>query len=149
MKLEEAIKQKRFKSEHQKAILNVMFTGSWLNAGQSCFLKEYGITPQQYNVLRILRGQYPSPSSIQLITERMLDKMSNASRLVEKLRQRNLVDRKLCSQNRRKVDVLITNEGRKLAERIMKDYGGMKARFPQISKDEAKELNRILDKLRS
>ncbi|MCX7723608.1 MAG: MarR family transcriptional regulator, partial [Verrucomicrobiae bacterium] len=81
-------------------------------------LSKFDLTPQQFNLLRILRGQYPSPASISLIKERMLDKMSDASRLVDRLIQKKLVERKICSQDRRKVDVIITRKGLKLLEKI-------------------------------
>ena len=79
MDIEDEIKQSKFYSELQKACLNIMFTSNWLNSKTSSVLKPFGLTPQQYNVLRILRGQFPNPVMLGVIQERMLDKMSNAS----------------------------------------------------------------------
>ncbi len=81
LKLEEAIKQKKFKTEDERLVINMVYTSGWLNTEQSRYFKQFGISPEQYNVLRILRGQQPKPASVSLIQERMLDKMSNASRL--------------------------------------------------------------------
>ena len=87
MRLEDEIVQSKFESEEQKAVINIIYTSDWLNAIHSGLMKPYGLTQPQFNILRILRGQHPNPATIRLLTERMLDKMSNASRLVEKLRQ--------------------------------------------------------------
>ena len=83
MKLEKEITQKKFDNEYHKAAVNILFTYSWLNLKNSKFFREFGISPQQFNILRILRGQYPGPATVNLLIERMLDKMSNASRLVD------------------------------------------------------------------
>src|SRR5688572_20535772 len=101
MKLEEEIRQGKFKSEHHKAVLNIIYTAGWLNGIHTRILKKYGISPQQFNILRILRGQHPKPATINLLIERMLDKMSNASRLVDKLKVKGLVERRQCDQDRR------------------------------------------------
>ena len=94
MKLEDEIHQKKFKSIEQKLMLNLVYTTNWVTAKQGSFFKNSDITTQQYNVLRILRGQYPNPCSIKLIKERMLDRMSDASRIVEKLYIKKLLLRK-------------------------------------------------------
>lgn len=149
MNLEEEIKQKTFESEHQKAVLNVMVTSGWYNNLNSTILKPFGISPQQYNVLRILRGQLPKPVMLSIIQERMLDKMSNASRLVDKLVEKNLVSRHQCCHNRRQVDILISDTGLELLNKtdgLIKDGYSLTTK---ITEDEAKELNRILDKIRS
>ena len=112
MKIEEEIKQKKFKDDYQKLVVNLLYTSNWMNAQFELLFKNSGITLQQYNVLRILRGQYPKPSSIKLIKERMLDRMSDASRIVDKLVLKKLVIRNQCPNDRRSVDVvmaLITN----------------------------------------
>ncbi len=148
MKIENEIKQTKFADEYQKAVINIVFTSSWINSENNRFLKKYDLTSQQFNVLRILRGQYPGPVSIQVIMERMLDKMSNASRLVEKLRQKELVQRKECSADRRKVDVVITDKGLLLLEKIDSSWEEFEKNFKNISVDKAKELNQILDNFR-
>ncbi len=85
MKIEDEIKQDKFKSEYQKLAINLIFTGNWINSKNAELLKPYKLTSQQYNLLRILRGQYPKPVTVNLLIERMLDKMSNASRIVDRL----------------------------------------------------------------
>lgn len=149
MKLEEEIKQnKKFKSEYHKLAVNIIYTHGWLINNQSSFLKKIGITGAQYNILRILRGQYPNPASINLLKERMLDKMPDASRLVERLKQKGLVEREICKNDRRKVEVKITQKGLKL----LQDTDKLEERFDQLFKElkpsEAKTLNDLLDKLR-
>ena len=116
MKLEEAIQQTKFISEHQKVHLNILFSASWLSQRSIAILKPYGLTWQQFNVLRILRGRHPEPATVKLLTERMIDKMSNASRLVDKLLAKGLVVRVTSKEDRRRVDVSITDSGLKLLE---------------------------------
>lgn len=147
MGLEEDIKQKKFINEHHKAVVNIIFTNNWINTIHARFLKQYGISPQQFNILRILRGQFPSPATVNLLIERMLDKMSNASRLVEKLRVKELVERQQNGQDRRAVDVLITQKGLDLLEVLDKNMDILNM-AGDITKTEALELNRILDKMR-
>lgn len=149
MKIEDEIKQKAFKSEFQKAIINILFTSGWLEHKQTQFFKKWGISPQQYNVLRILRGQNGNPITVASIQERMMDKMSNASRLVEKLKQKNLIERKECKTDRRQVDVIISKKGLELLNDIDNNIHEIEKPIKNISKEEAIELNRILDKLRS
>src|SRR4030067_3175061 len=120
MKLEEEIKQKKFRNEYHKLAVNIFYTHGWLINHHASFLKKRGITAAQYNILRILRGQYPNPATVKLLKERMLDKMSDASRLVEKLRSKGLVDRKINDKSRRNVDVLITQKGLDLLAEIDK-----------------------------
>jgi len=149
MELGKEIKQqKKFQNEYQKAAVNIVYTYSWLNGKNSKFFKSYGISSQQFNILRILRGQYPNPATVNLLIERMLDKMSNASRLVDKLKEKGLADRKTCKEDRRSCDVIITKKGLELLMEIDKNEDSMNESMKTISKEEAKELNRILDKLR-
>jgi len=148
MKLEQAIKQKKFRNNQQKMIINLMFTSSWLNSIIHERLKPYGLSSQQYNILRILRGQSPEPVTVNLLQDRMLDKMSNASRLVEKLRLKSLVERNICPGDRRAVDVSITAKGISLLEELDHSEGEWEKRFENLSDNETSELNRLLDKLR-
>lgn len=148
MELEKEIKQKKFSNEYQKALLNIIYTNSWVSTMQSCFFKPYKISPQQYNVLRILKGQYPSPASINLIIDRMLDKMSNASRLVEKLRQKGLVERQECMHDRRQVEVTITPKGMELLGEIAAKSHEIESQFQTLNEEEVSQLNQLLDKLR-
>jgi len=149
MALEDEIKQEKFNSDHQKASINILFTGSWLYNINASFLKRFGITPEQFNVLRILRGSFPRPMMLAEITERMIDKSSNCTRLVEKLKQKGLVNRITCENNRRQVDITITDKGQTLLKKIDTSQSVWLETMEKISKSEAKELNRILDKLRS
>jgi DNA-binding MarR family transcriptional regulator len=148
MSLEDDIRQQKFNSEHQKAAINVLYTGSWLYSNNAARLKKHNLTPEQYNVLRILRGSHPSKLMLADITSRMIDKSSNATRLVEKLRQKGLVKRELCESNRRQVDISITDRGIGLMKQIDSEEGEWVDTLKNLSKSEAAELNRLLDKLR-
>ena len=148
MKLEDEILQKHFRNEYHKATVNVIFSYNWLVDYQAKLFKPYGITMQQYNILRILRGQHPNPATIKLIKERMLDKMSDASRIVEKLRLKGLVDRNICPNDRRNVDVCITEKGLELLSQLDKHNDETDAKLATLNKEEITQLNSLLDKLR-
>jgi DNA-binding MarR family transcriptional regulator len=148
MRIEEEIKQKEFKNPYYKAILNVRLTESWLSTQINQTLKPFGISQEQYNVLRILKGQYPDPSPLQRISERMVNRMSNATRLVEKLRQGGFVSRQECPTNRRKVDILITDKGLALLEDIQPQLEATMNTMKNLSAREAEQLNDLLDKFR-
>jgi DNA-binding MarR family transcriptional regulator len=148
MELEKEIKQTNFRSEQHKASLNIMFTNNWLQAQTGAAMKKFNLTPQQYNVLRILKGQHPQPATLGLVQERMLDRMSNASRLVDKLLAKGLVERRQCPANRRQVDIWITEKGRDLLQTMEDPLRLMEGHLENVSEEEARELNRILDKLR-
>ncbi|MFZ6011789.1 MAG: MarR family winged helix-turn-helix transcriptional regulator [Bacteroidota bacterium] len=148
MLLEEEIKQVKFASEFEKAAVNILFTGSWLYNTNAARLKKFGITPEQFNVLRILRGHHPETMMLGDITCRMIDKSSNATRLVEKLRQKGLLKREICADNRRQVDVSITDKGLILLKKIDAESDEWLKKLKNMTKTEAQELNRILDKLR-
>jgi DNA-binding MarR family transcriptional regulator len=149
MKLEDEIKQKKFKSDFEKAVVNIIYTGGWIGLKQSDLLKPFGITIQQYNVLRILRGQYPNPATVNLIIDRMLDKMSNASRIVDRLVAKNLVERKICPNDRRSVDVKITDEGLKILEKLDIEQNKWVRGVNKMNLKETKQLNNLLDKMRA
>lgn len=148
MKLEDEIKQKKFKSEYQKATINLMYTGNWVYSLVNTILKNYNLSPEQFNVLRILRGHHPEPASVLLLNERMLDRMSNVSRIVEKLRQKGLVIRKECKSDRRQVDINITQQGLDILEQIEKETNLEEEAIRHISISEAAMLNQLLDKIR-
>jgi DNA-binding MarR family transcriptional regulator len=148
MSLEDDIRQPKFGSEHAKAAINILYTGSWIYNGNAAWLKKHGVTPEQYNVLRILRGSHPNKLMLAVITNRMIDKSSNATRLVEKLRQKGLVKREVCEANRRQVDISITDKGLALMKLIDAEEQKWIDTLKNISKSEASELNRLLDKLR-
>lgn len=148
MSLETDIKQEKFESEFQKAVVNILFTAGWLHNVNATRLKPFDITPEQFNVLRILRGSHPKAMMLAEITCRMIDKSSNATRLVEKLRQKGFVKREICENNRRQVDIIITDKGLTLLTKIDKNSDEWISTLKNISKTEAQEVNRILDKLR-
>ncbi len=148
MNIEKEIKQSKFQSEYHKMIINLLFTGSWLGLKNACYLKPYGISPQQFNILRILRGQHPKPATVNLLIERMLDKNSNASRLVEKLRVKKLVERAVCEEDRRAVNVIITEKALKLLEELDIEEKKWENDLMSLTEAEAKQLNYLLDKLR-
>lgn len=149
MKLEDEIQVKSFINEHHKLLVNLQFTNSWLQEILAKWLKPYGLTIQQFNVLRILRGQHPKPASINLIIERMVDKSSNVSRLVEKLRVKELIERQVNSFDRRHVDVAITNKGLSLLSQLDKTFEIVENKFKHLNENEAKTLNKLLDKFRN
>ena len=148
MKLEDEIKHPKFTDDFLKAILNILVTADVLSSATNAVLKPFGISKEQFNVLRILRGQHPKPATIQSITNRMISKSSNATRLVEKMRVKGLVERRECAEDRRKVDVLITQKGLDLLDQVDPLVLDSGERFRNISEGEARELNRLLDKVR-
>ena len=148
MGLEEDILQKKFRNEFEKMGINLIYTGSWLYNLNSAKLKKHNLTLEQFNVLRILRGQHPNPVMLNEVTRRMLDKSSNATRLVDKLKQKGLVNRKVCEQSRRQVDITITDKGLAVLSKIDTEQEEWLSTLKAITKTEAAELNRLLDKLR-
>lgn len=148
MRIEDEIQQKAFKSESQKAQINVYFTANYLEMKQAAVFKPFGITLPQFNVLRILRGQYPKPATVNLLIERMLDKTSNASRIIDKLETKGLATRKQCPSDRRSVDILITDAGLELLKKMDAAMETQQIGFQNLTEQEAVELNRLLDKIR-
>jgi DNA-binding MarR family transcriptional regulator len=151
MSIETDIKQTTpFKSPYHRVMVNVIFTSNWLSDSQAHVLKPFGLTLQQYNVLRILRGQYPNPVKVSDITERMLDKMSNASRLVDKLVAKKLVLRTECPSDRRAVDVVITDQGMALLKRLdVHQTEWDEQQRCKLTEEEAVQLSHLLDRLRA
>ena len=149
MGLEEDIQQTKFKDEYSKAVINLVFTNNWLNERHNQIFKPYGLTVAQFNVLRILRGQYPKAVTVNLIIERMLDRMSNASRIVDKLEKKGLVVRRQCKTDRRAVDVMISEEGLTLLAEIDVKMNDLQTDDKNLTEEECKVLNALLDKFRS
>lgn len=149
MRIEEEIKQKKFRNPYHKAALNILFTSSWINGKNTVLLKPYAISGQQYNVLRIVRGTSPKPASVTMIQERMLDKNSNASRLVDKLVASELVERLVCPTDRRQVEISITEKGMLVLEEIDLKMDKTENHLNKLSPDEAMMLSYLLDKLRT
>lgn len=148
MRIEQAIKQKKFENEYQKLLVNLLYTTGQISSAQSRLLKPYGISIQQYNVLRILRGQHPKSVSVSVVAERMLDKNSNASRLIDKLVKKKLIKRKVSECDRRQKNVVITASGLKFLEPVDKKIREFQKHFEIISVNDAKKVNKILDQLR-
>jgi DNA-binding MarR family transcriptional regulator len=150
MSIETDIRQTAFRSPYHRLVVNILYSGNWISNAQMRLLKPFGITMQQYNVLRILRGQSPQPVKVSEITERMLDKMSNASRLVDKLVAKKLVVRTECPSDRRAVDVVITQKGLDLLQRIDSTQLQWEEDIQQrLTSEEAIVLSRLLDQLRA
>lgn len=150
LKIEEAIQQKRFKNEHHKAQVNLLYTAAFINQQSTQALKPFNISIQQFNILRILRGMHPETATVKLLTERMIDKMSNASRLVEKLKKKGLVQRENCLEDRRRVNISITPKGLDLlaeASQAMED--STLAQMEYLNDKEAELLNDFLDRVRT
>lgn len=149
MSIEEAIGQKEFRSEYQKALINILYTHNHLNGKLNDLFKGYGVTRQQFNVMRIIRGQQPKAAGISLIKERMIDKMSDASRIVERLRIKNLVSRASSEADKRAAEIRLTPEGEELLQILEAPVASFDAELSVISDSEAKMLNSILDKINS
>ncbi len=145
--IEELIQQTKFKNEHHRSVVSLIFVGNLINDHLNTYFKKFGITGQQYNVLRILRGQHPKPATVNLIRERMLDKNSDASRIVERLRKAALVERLTCPKDRRAVDVLITKKGLDLLTKIDASQKELDEPVKSLSATEVKQLNSLLDKV--
>lgn len=148
MSLEQDIKQAKFRNEHHKGLINIIYTYNWIMERQKAFFDPEDITPQQFNILRILRGSFPVPISTLKIRERMLDKMSDTSRIVDRLVVKGLVDKKPCASDKRLVDISITEKGRVLLERLDMKNNEMDSLIDGLQDDEIKVLNTMLDKIR-
>jgi DNA-binding MarR family transcriptional regulator len=148
MRLEDEIQQKKFKNDRQKAVINLIYSSGYLINRLSEKAKVYDITRQQYNVLRILKGQQPKSASINLIKERMLDKMSDASRIVERLRVKGLITREISSSDKRVVDISITEKGLKLLQDVEPAFDSVEDLFKDFTDQELIQLNDLLDKMR-
>lgn len=149
MEIEKEIKQTvKFSSEYQKLTVNILYTASWIGVMHSRNLKPFGLTTQQFNLLRILRGQHPKPATVNMLIERMIDKSSNASRLVDRLQEKGLVNRCTSDSDKRSVNVQITDNGLERLKQIDDQALVFEETLRTLSKDEARELNRLLDKLR-
>jgi DNA-binding MarR family transcriptional regulator len=149
MGIEQDIHQAKFRNEYQKAAINILYTYGWLTEKSKELFAPEDITPQQFNILRILRGSYPRPLSTLQIRERMLDKMSDTSRIVDRLIAKGFVKKGTCKMDRRLVDVTITDKGKKLLERLDARQDEMDGILGSLSKREAATLSDLLDKARN
>lgn len=148
MGIEKDIRQAKFRSARQKATVNILFTYGWLNEQLKNFLAPEDITLQQYNILRILRGSAPEPLSTLQIRERMLDKMSDTSRIVDRLITKELAQKVVSSKDRRLVDVSITEKGLSLLKRIDVEADRMDHILGNLTEEQAETLSNLLDRLR-
>jgi DNA-binding MarR family transcriptional regulator len=147
MKIEEEIQQKKFQNASQKAIINVIYTANWFYTNQNTFLKPFGITAQQFNILRILKGQYPKSISGKEIRSRMLDRNSDVSRLLDRLHLKGLITRNICPNDKRAADVSISQQGLDLLITIDKQSKSMEQTL-YLSEEDATRLSDLLDKAR-
>jgi MarR family 2-MHQ and catechol resistance regulon transcriptional repressor len=148
MGIDQDIRQSKFRNEHQKAGINMIYTYGWIMERQKQLFATEGITPQQFNILRILRGSHPEPLSTLQIRERMLDKMSDTSRIVDRLITKGLVKKGISQTDRRLVDVIISDKGKKLLERMDKLQDDLDNITGNLSRKEAATLSHLLDKIR-
>jgi DNA-binding MarR family transcriptional regulator len=148
MSIEREINQSKFRNEYQKSIINLIYTYNWMNEQMKSVFDRYEITSQQFNILRILRGAGEPLSTLQ-IRQRMLDKMSDTSRIVDRLIKKELVKKTICKSDRRLVDVIISEKGKKLLERLDTCNEDLDAIFENLSVSDAKKLNQLLDKIRN
>lgn len=146
-KIEDEIKQRRFTNNLQKAVVNLIYTSNWLQHKQQDFFKTYGITGQQFNILRILKGQYPKSISATEIKSRMLDRNSDVSRLLDRLAAKKMITKKTCPNDKRACDVLITTDGIALLKEVGRNL--RQDGFLSLTDQEAAALSDLLDKARS
>lgn len=150
MIIEEELKITKKLPECKRALLNLLFTGNWINDEITSILKPFDISTQQFNVLRILKGMKGKPSSLQTIQQRMISKMSNTTRLVDKLIKKGYVQREQCEDNRRKVDITITEEGIKALDTINHEVEKAESTMTdKLTNKELEQLNMFLNKLRN
>lgn len=135
----------KFANNKVKALINILYTSNWITNYQNTFFKPFGISPQQYNILRILRGS-DKALKVQTIKERMIDRAPNATRLMDKLCAKDLIERIPCPDDRRVVHIEITNKGMKLLEEISDNFND--DLLKNINEEEASTLSNLLDKIR-
>jgi DNA-binding MarR family transcriptional regulator len=148
MDLEKEINQPKFRNEYQKSAINLIYTYNWMTERMNKVFDEWDITAQQFNILRILRGAGVPLSTLQ-IRQRMLDRMSDTSRIVDRLIKKGLVKKSTCKTDRRLVDVIITDKGKKLLERLDAYNEQLDGLMKNLTEAEAKTLNELLDKIRN
>jgi DNA-binding MarR family transcriptional regulator len=148
MSIDKDIQQLKFRNPHQKAAINLIYTLSWMRERTKEIFEAEDITPQQFNILRILRGSFPEPLSTLQIRERMLEKMSDTSRIVDRLIAKGLVKKLTCKNDRRLVDVIISDKGRKLLERLDTRQDDIDGVLGNLSEKDANLLSDLLDKIR-
>lgn len=148
MGIEKDIQQAKFRNPHQKAAINLIYTLSWMREKTKCIFEAEDVTAQQFNILRILRGSFPKPLSTLQIRERMLEKMSDTSRIVDRLIAKGLVKKLTCKNDRRLVDVIISDKGKKLLEKLDLRQDEIDDVLANLSEEDANMLSNLLDKAR-
>lgn len=149
MDIDQQLQQEQFENEYKKAHLNILLTASWLNLQATKSLKSFHISPQQFNVLSILNRFYPKPVTVKVLTEQMIDQMSNASRLVEKLKKKGFVERQASEEDRRRVNVYITESGIELLKEATRRLeANIEGHFNRLMLADIAKLNHFLDQLR-
>lgn len=148
MRIEEEIQSTKFEDNFQKVAINIAYTDGWLHNNFRVHFGKYNLTHQQFNVLRILRGQYPKPATVNLLKERMIDKMSDASRIVDRLVQKELVSRCTNTKDRRAVDVRISDKGLDILSKMDVEFKVKDILQKNLTAEEAATLSDLLDKLR-
>jgi len=138
--------QSTFPSEKVKALINIKYTANWINSKENEFFKPFGISPQQFNILRILRGAGKA-IKVQEIKDRMIERAPNATRLMDKLCSKNCIERIPCPEDRRVVHIAITDDGLNLLKEIG-NLGEKRKILDKLTEDEAKQLSNLLDKVR-
>lgn len=148
MSIEKDINQKTFRNEYQKSVINLIYTYNWVNEKTKMILDRCEITSQQFNILRILRGAGEPLSTLQ-IRQRMLDKMSDTSRIVDRMVKKGLVKKVICKSDKRLVDITITEKGKKLLDELDRYEDEIDGILKNLSAGEAETLNSLLDKIRN
>jgi DNA-binding MarR family transcriptional regulator len=149
MKLQEAIKTEKFRNARHMAVLNLLYSAYWFKSHNSSLLKDFDLTSEQYNVLRILRGKQPEPMCVKDIGSRMLEKSSNVPRIIDRLVAKKLVKRSTSKEDKRETIIAITQDGLKLLENASKAMDKEADKIIGITEEEAVRLNELLEKLRA
>lgn len=148
MQIDKEIQITKFEDNYHKVLVNLTYTHGWVSNITREQFEKYNLTTQQFNILRILRGQYPNPATINLLKERMLDKMSDASRIVDRLIQKGMVSRCTNKMDRRAVDIRISDAGLELLSKMDIEFKPKDFLKENLTEEEAGQLSDLLDKMR-
>lgn len=147
-RLEEEVKVEKFRNDRHRLLVNLIYTNNWITALMQAGFKPFGITNQQFNILRILRGSHPTPCTIQYLKERMLDKQPDVSRLVDRLQAKGYLARRPNEADRRKMNVVITENGLALLANMENEVNQFETFMDRLDDQEVSQLNELLDKMR-
>ncbi|MCZ2102328.1 MAG: MarR family transcriptional regulator [Chitinophagales bacterium] len=148
MEIDKVIKQGKFKDNYQKAIVNLLYTSNYFRDIHQPIFKKYEIQGQHYNVLRILKGKYPDPVTPGYIKEVMLDKGTDLTRLIDKLKKKGWVERRICPHNKRQMDITITDLGVEQLTAMSKEMAIEDSQNIRMTPEEYATLSDLLDKMR-